>query len=447
MRSLPTTYDGSRRIEINSRKLKMGGAIYTYEDKEKGENVNMIGKKVASVVLASLLVLSVSMMFNNEALAQYEYPPLPLIAVKVPAVGQIDVWLMGEDGTELDSFWDIAGVDIVMHYNPDALSVNNIIVDPQEWFTSFWPGGIAILWLENSPGLVRVAFVGITDLGAHTAPFGQGRLFTLETTVVDMNNAEIELKNPDPRPNIAPWGIYYFPLDVAGFPHPERVVPPWSSLKKAPPIPHVVTVQGPPVAAFTESTHNPKPNEVIYLDASGSHSEVPIVSYEWDFNSDGVVDAFGVTTSTYYSQFGFYEITLKVTDSAGMTDTVAAIKMVNVLQNAEAEHRILKVLSDEDGNNTLTATARNFGTVSAQVKAKFTTIDKATGAELGTLESAPVTVMTGTRATLSALWDPYDYGWTSGTTVRYDVRVELSFFDGQAWITGETFKLGFRATD
>jgi hypothetical protein len=409
----------------------------------------MIGKeKIASILLASLLVLSFSMAFAPRALAD-EYPPLPLLAVKVPVVGTINVWLMGEGETDLDPFWDMSGFDIQMHYNPDALMVTNVIVDPDLWYESFWPSGVMVLLLDYStPGYVRVAFLGIpANGGSHMPPSGKGRLFTLETTVVNMDLAGIYLQNPDPRPNIAPWGTAGFPVDVSGFPHPERGMAPWFGFKKSPPLPHVVTVQGPPVAMFTESTHNPKPSEVIYLDASGSYSEVAIVSYEWDFNSDGVVDATGLTASTYYSQFGFYKITLKVTDNAGMTDTVAAIKMVNVLQNAVAEHRIFKVLSDEDGFNTLTATARNYGAVSTMVKAKFTTINKETGAELGALESDVATLMTGTRVDLSTNWNPYAYGWMPGTVARYDVRVELSFFDGQAWVTGETFKLGFRATD
>ena len=409
----------------------------------------MIGKeKIASILLASLLVLSFSMAFNSVALA-YEYPPLPLLAVKVPVVGTIDVWLMGEGETDLDPFWDMSGFDVQMHYNPDAFQVTNVIVDPDFWYESFWPSGVMVLLLDYStPGYVRVAFLGIpAPGGSHTPPNGQGRLFTLETTVVNMDLADIELMNPDPRPNIDPWGTAGFPVDVSGFPHPERGMAPWFGFKKSPPLPHVVTVQGRPVAMFTESTHNPKPSEVIYLDASGSYSEVAIVSYEWDFNSDGVFDATGMTASTSYTQFGFYKITLKVTDNAGMTDTVASTKMVNVLQNADAEHRRFKVLSDEDGFNTLTVTARNYGTVSAQVKAKFTTIDKETGAELGVLESGETALTTGTRAYLSADWDPYAYGWMPGTAARYDVRVELSFFDGQAWVTGETFKLGLAVTD
>jgi len=403
----------------------------------------MIGKKVASILLASLLVLSFSMMFNT-AMA-YDYPPLPMLAVKVPAVGQIDLWLMGEGETDLDAYWDVMAADIEIHYNPAALEVTGITFDPDYWLNSFWYNGVALIVLENSPGLAKVVFLGLGG-DYHSPPEGKGRLLTLTITVTDMNLADISVVNYFPRPTVPPWGPEYFPVEMVGYPHRERAESPWFGSARPATLPHVVSVQGPPVAAFTESTHNPKPSEIIYLDASGSYSEAGIASYEWDFNSDGVVDATGVTASTYYTQFGFYEVTLKVTDNAGMTDTVSSIKMVNVLQNAEAEHRIFKV-SPLDPLNTLEVTVRNFGTTAPQVKAVFTTIDKETGAELGVLESADVTAVIGTRVYPSADWDPDDYGWMPGTVVRYDVRVELSFFDGHSWITAETFKLGFRATD
>lgn len=409
----------------------------------------MIGKeKIASILLASLLVLSFSMTFAPSALAD-EYPPLPLLAVKVPVVGTIDVWLMGEGETDLDPFWDMSGFDIQMHYNPDAFQVTNVIVDPDYWYESFWPSGVMVLLLDYSttPGYVRVAFLGIpAPGGSHTPPYGQGRLFTMETTVVNMDLADISLMNPDPRPNIAPWGTAGFPVDVSGYPHPERGMAPWFGFKKSPPLPHLVTVQGPPVAAFTESTHTPARNEVIYLDASGSSAEVPIVSYEWDFNSDGVFDATGVTTSTSYATYGFHVITLKVTDNAGMTDTASAMKAVDALQNAYAEHRIFIPFFDEDGLDTLTARVRNYGEVAVEVKAKFTTIDKKTGAELGTMESDVATATLGTRTYLPVDWDPSDYGWKPWTSwfKRYDVRVELSFFDvfTETWVTCDTYTLG-----
>jgi len=59
-------------------------------------------------------------------------------------------------------------------------------------------------------------------------------------------------------------------------------------------------VNNQPVASFTASPNPAAPTQAITFDASGSYQGSPahaIVSYEWDFNSDGVYDATGVSVS------------------------------------------------------------------------------------------------------------------------------------------------------
>jgi len=55
------------------------------------------------------------------------------------------------------------------------------------------------------------------------------------------------------------------------------------------------------------------------------------VSYEWDFESDGVYDATGVTVSHAYGQFGSYTATLRVTNdnTPPTTATVTVVVKVN----------------------------------------------------------------------------------------------------------------------
>ena len=96
-----------------------------------------------------------------------------------------------------------------------------------------------------------------------------------------------------------------------------------------------VTVNGvvapqPPVASFTESAHTVTVGTSISFDASGSTDpDGTIVSYEWDFETDGIYDATGVTISHGYSTPGTYTVTLRVTDDDGLTDTDTATKTVN----------------------------------------------------------------------------------------------------------------------
>jgi PKD repeat protein len=59
-------------------------------------------------------------------------------------------------------------------------------------------------------------------------------------------------------------------------------------------------------------------NVPITFNASGSHDNVGVVSYEWDFG-DGVT-GIGVSTTHTYTNSGKYVATLTVVDSAGNCD-------------------------------------------------------------------------------------------------------------------------------
>ena len=63
--------------------------------------------------------------------------------------------------------------------------------------------------------------------------------------------------------------------------------------------------------------------EKVNLDGSGSSASTgsSIVKYEWDFESDGRIDAEGARTSSTFPKKGRYTVTLRVTDSIGETDT------------------------------------------------------------------------------------------------------------------------------
>ncbi len=58
-----------------------------------------------------------------------------------------------------------------------------------------------------------------------------------------------------------------------------------------------------------------------FFDGSGSHDndcgDMEIVSWDWDFNNDGYVDASGVETEFTFTEGGDHEVQLKVTDDEG----------------------------------------------------------------------------------------------------------------------------------
>ncbi|GAI46485.1 unnamed protein product, partial [marine sediment metagenome] len=70
--------------------------------------------------------------------------------------------------------------------------------------------------------------------------------------------------------------------------------------------------------------------EKINFDGSGSSasSGSSISKYEWDFESDGIVDTEGTRTSFIFTKKGQYTVTLRVTDSIGETDTDTLIVTV-----------------------------------------------------------------------------------------------------------------------
>ncbi len=78
-----------------------------------------------------------------------------------------------------------------------------------------------------------------------------------------------------------------------------------------------------PVAKFNWTPSFPEPNETIHFNASESIDyDGNIILYEWDWDNDGVFDEnhTNYTATHSWSEYGFYPVTLRVTDNENLTD-------------------------------------------------------------------------------------------------------------------------------
>jgi len=81
----------------------------------------------------------------------------------------------------------------------------------------------------------------------------------------------------------------------------------------------------PPVAMFTYNPWDPKTQEIMVFNASQSYDPDggSIVTYKWDFNSDGTTDAYGMVVVHKYTSSGSYNVTLTVVDDEGQIGTAS----------------------------------------------------------------------------------------------------------------------------
>ncbi len=184
----------------------------------------------------------------------FAYPTLPQLDVRGPSevthiygkgicnYFEVDVWLI------TDAFWDPAGFDMYLRFDPTLIEANKSTIDPDGDFGSFWSfGTLPFMNITNNvAGYVRVAFVG---LGTHNPVYGKLKLLTVEfheiyeaTTVPDIKSCDLKLENNPPRPHVTIADVQYpCPIDIAGFPHPERSMSPWNSTPYSVPIPSTVS--------------------------------------------------------------------------------------------------------------------------------------------------------------------------------------------------------------
>jgi hypothetical protein len=184
-------------------------------------------KKIAYATVFCVLLLALHF---GQAKA-IDYPPIPLLKLMPEEIAchkpgesfNVGVWLMGEDHADLDSLWDITGFDLYVYFNSSYLNAVSVSIDPDGWWSSFWPRGAFIFLnrIDNNAGTVHIEFLGLPgDMGIHQPPNGIGRLLSMDFVVIATNvtpqtGTKIYISSQ------LPW--------LPGFPHPERPYPPWGS--------------------------------------------------------------------------------------------------------------------------------------------------------------------------------------------------------------------------
>lgn len=98
------------------------------------------------------------------------------------------------------------------------------------------------------------------------------------------------------------------------------------------------TKNNPPVASFTsDETIGWKPLTIHFKDTSTDPDGDAMISWEWDFDNDGIIDS-TVQRPTYtYNAKGTYTVVLKVTDIHGATNTVTGINYITVHDDADGD--------------------------------------------------------------------------------------------------------------
>lgn len=85
----------------------------------------------------------------------------------------------------------------------------------------------------------------------------------------------------------------------------------------------------PPVARFQMSPMQPVAGDPVSFDAHASYDlDGMIVSYEWDFEGDGRVDASGIQVIHRFEREGQYPVQLTITDDQGATHSTSSVVQV-----------------------------------------------------------------------------------------------------------------------
>ncbi len=95
---------------------------------------------------------------------------------------------------------------------------------------------------------------------------------------------------------------------------------------------HLEVIDRPVIAQFSvDNPSGPAPHLVQFTDSSTTIDNSTIVLWEWDFDSDGIIDSNEQNPSYQYLSKGYYDVSLTVTNENGISNTAVYENYVHVL--------------------------------------------------------------------------------------------------------------------
>lgn len=105
-----------------------------------------------------------------------------------------------------------------------------------------------------------------------------------------------------------------------------------------------------PTASYTYTPSVPNPGQSVAFDGTNSTDlDGTLVSYEWDFDGNGTVDATGASATTSYDSIGDYTARLRVTDDDGAVNSQS--QLITVVGESAPTVSITGTTITEQGNS------------------------------------------------------------------------------------------------
>lgn len=126
---------------------------------------------------------------------------------------------------------------------------------------------------------------------------------------------------------------------------------------------NVTRLFGAPVASFSYSTENPIVNEEVTFNSTSYDEDGDIVSWKWDFNNDGIIDATTENATWIYTETGDHVVTLTVFDNDNLNGSKQEIIAVYAPPTANFTYTPEEPFVNETVTFDASASTPNGGTI------------------------------------------------------------------------------------